>query len=417
LENNSRHIKSKSLTVQAWYRIKKNKLAVFGMVIIGIAILIALLGPNITPDSTPEANLVVSELREKGPGFTMKFLLVKKNIDEDQSGFFSKFWFGYPSKYDHKPINSYNFSGGKVLFDPYVGDAVASHQKIPVSLIDVVYALDDSKPQVLDSINQVFTVYERGNPNPITISFTELEKKIEKENIITKTYLLGTDQLGRDMLSRLMLGTRVSLSVGLVSVIISVFIGLMMGAISGFFRGWVDDLIMWVINVVWSIPTLLLVIAITLALGKGLVQVFVAVGLTMWVDVARVVRGQTLSLREKEFVEAGKALGFTNFRIIFNHVMPNVMGPVIVICAANFANAILIEAGLSFLGIGAQPPMASWGAMINDHRQFLFTESSYLAIVPGLAIMLIVLAFMLVGNGLRDAIDAKALDEEQAMGY
>src|ERR1019366_2237878 len=165
------------------------------------------------------------------------------------------------------------------------------------------------------------------------------------------------------------------------------------------------------INVVWSVPTLLLVIAITLALGKGFWQVFIAVGLTMWVEVARVIRGQIMSIREKEFVEAGRALGFSNFRIIFRHILPNVMGPVIVISAANFASAILIEAGLSFLGIGAQPPTASWGAMISAHRGFIIGHSPYLAILPGVAIMLMVLSFVLLGNGLRDALDTKMKDQ------
>ena len=142
---------------------------------------------------------------------------------------------------------------------------------------------------------------------------------------------------------------------------------------------------------------------------------FVAVGLTMWVEVARVIRGQVMSLREKEFIEAGRALGFRNARIIFRHVLPNVLGPVIVISAANFASAILTEAGLSFLGIGAQPPTASWGAMINAHRGYIIGDAPYLAFLPGLAIMLMVLAFVLLGNGLRDALDAKAVDDDQVM--
>ncbi|MCC7302203.1 MAG: ABC transporter permease [Bacteroidia bacterium] len=396
---------------------KRNRLAVFGMVTIGLCVLISLLGPNITPDSTPNGSIVVSELREKPPGYTARFLLVRKNIEEDDRSWISKAWNGRQNMYDHHPIIDYRFDGNFIYVKPYMGEGVISRQEVPHDIADVVFALDENQKQEVDSSAGKFRIHEKDNTELITISREELYTRIEEDFIVDRTYWLGTDQLGRDMLTRLLLGTRVSLSVGVVSVVISLFIGILLGAISGFFRGWVDDFIMWVINVVWSIPTLLLVIAITLALGKGLGQVFIAVGLTMWVDVARVVRGQTLSLREKEFVEAGRALGFTDFRIIIRHIMPNVMGPVIVICAANFANAILIEAGLSFLGIGAQPPTASWGAMINDHRQYLFTDSSYLAIVPGLAIMILVLAFMLVGNGLRDALDAKAIDEDQVMGY
>ncbi|HQI70993.1 MAG TPA: ABC transporter permease, partial [Bacteroidales bacterium] len=219
------------------------------------------------------------------------------------------------------------------------------------------------------------------------------------------------DRFGRDVLGQIMIGTRVSLSVGFISVFISLLIGILLGALAGYFRGWVDNIIMWFINVVWSIPTLLLVIAITFVLGKGFWQIFIAVGLTMWVEVARVVRGQFLSIREKEFVEAGVALGFTNTRIIFRHILPNVLAPVIVISAANFASAILIESGLSFLGIGVQPPMPSWGTMIKEHYGYIILDSAYLAIAPGIAIMLTVLAFMLTGNGLRDAMDVKMVNK------
>ena len=213
------------------------------------------------------------------------------------------------------------------------------------------------------------------------------------------------------MLSLLIIGTRVSLSVGFISVFISLIIGILLGSLAGFFRGWVDNIIVWFINVVWSIPTLLLVIAITFALGKGFWQVFIAVGLTMWVEVARVVRGQILSIREKEFVEAGRAMGFKNSRLIFNHILPNIMGAVIVISAANFASAILMEAGLSFLGIGVQPPMPSWGSMIKENYAYIILDSAYLAILPGIAIMIMVLSFMIIGNGLRDALDVKIVEK------
>ena len=152
-----------------------------------------------------------------------------------------------------------------------------------------------------------------------------------------------------------MVGSRISLFIGFIAVSISLFLGLFLGSLAGYFGGRVDSFIMWLINVTWSIPTLLLVIAITLALGKGFWQVFIAVGLTMWVEVARVVRGEVMSVKEKQYITAARALGFSDFRIIFRHIIPNIMTPVIVISAANFAASILIESGLSFLGIGAQP--------------------------------------------------------------
>jgi peptide/nickel transport system permease protein len=226
---------------------------------------------------------------------------------------------------------------------------------------------------------------------------------------VSRSFPLGTDRYGRDMLSRLILGARVSMLVGIIAVLISLIIGVTLGAIAGYFGGWIDSLIQWIINVIWSIPTILLVIAVSIALGKGFMQVFIAVGLTMWVEVARMVRGQVLSLRQMEFVEASKALGFSHWRAIFVHILPNISGPLSVVAASNFASAILIEAGLSFIGFGVQPPTASWGTMIRDHYGYIILDNAYLAVLPGLAIVSVVLAFIMLGNGLRDAMDVKGV--------
>jgi peptide/nickel transport system permease protein len=225
--------------------------------------------------------------------------------------------------------------------------------------------------------------------------------------ITSEKFLLGTDKFGRDILSRLLIGSRISLGVGLITVLISLTIGILLGALAGFFQGKIDDIIMWIINVIWSIPTLLIVFAFTLLLGKGFWQVFIAVGLTMWVNVARLVRGQVMAAKELQYVEAARVLGFSSFRIIFKHILPNIMGPVLVIAAANFASAIVIEAGLSFLGIGVQPPQPSWGLMIRENYNFIITQNPMLALAPGFAIMLLVLSFNLLGNGLRDALNVR----------
>lgn len=222
-----------------------------------------------------------------------------------------------------------------------------------------------------------------------------------------KKYFLGTDRYGRDILSRLLVGTRVSIAVGIVSVVLSLSIGIFLGSMAGWYGGIVDGAVMWLINILWSIPTLLLVFAITLTVGKGFWEVFIAIGLTSWVSAARLIRGQVLQLKEMDFVTAARALGFKNNRIIFKHILPNIAGPIMVIAAANFATAILIEAGLSFLGIGVQPPTPSWGLMIKEHYNFLITGTPLPAIVPGVAIMILVLAFNIVGNALRDAIDVR----------
>ncbi len=406
---------SHSLSYYTWLRLKKNKLAMFGLMVIGLSMLTALLGFSITPDSTPNANDQLLELSKKPPGFKIQMLEIKKNEATHKVNFFYKMMFGEVSDYRSIPFSSYRFDGTDIVCVEYTGNNKRVDSEIKFNIADVLYAINYDTPIKNNVKEGYIEFYELGSNKKIRKSITELRNEIIADNIITKKFILGTDPAGRDLLSRLMIGIRVSFSVGFVAVFISVFIGVLMGALAGYYRGWVDDVIIWFINVVWSVPTLLLVIAITLALGKGFWQVFIAVGLTMWVEVARVIRGQIMSIREKEFVEAGRALGFSNFRIIFRHVLPNVMGPVIVISAANFASAILIEAGLSFLGIGAQPPTASWGAMINAHRGYIIGDAPYLAFVPGIAIMIMVLAFVLLGNGLRDSMDTKVVDEDQTM--
>lgn len=219
----------------------------------------------------------------------------------------------------------------------------------------------------------------------------------------TQTAWLGTDRYGRDLLSRLMAGSAISLSVGAGAVLISLFLGLLLGGMAGYLGGRVDAVLSWFLQVMWSIPTLLMVLAITLAFGKGFWQVFLAIGLTMWVEVARIVRGQFLGLREQAYVQAAEALDLPAWRVMIRHMLPNAVGPLVVVCAANFSAAILIEAGLSFLGVGAQIPMPSWGNIVKEHAHLLTTDHAWLALIPGALIASLVLAFTWVGDGLRTA--------------
>jgi peptide/nickel transport system permease protein len=212
---------------------------------------------------------------------------------------------------------------------------------------------------------------------------------------------LGTDRYGRDLASRLMAGSAISLSVGAGSVLISLVLGLVLGGLAGYVGGRVDRIVSWFLQVMWSVPTLLMVLAITLAFGKGFWQVFLAIGLTMWVEVARIVRGQFLSLREQPYVESARALDLPAWRIMAKHMLPNALGPLVVVSAANFASTILIEAGLSFLGVGAQIPMPSWGNIVKEHTHLLTTDHAWLAILPGALIASLVLAFTWLGDGLR----------------
>ena len=359
-----------SLTQLALQKFKKNFWGVLSFGLIVICGLLALFAYVIAPDNSQNANQMHLSIHSKSPGFTVDILTVPSSIEREQS-VMSRWFFGKKNSDTETPISDYHFEGVYLEYMPYSGDDITG---IPKRL-------------ELDEVGD----YDA----------------FAKAHIETRTFYLGTDRYGRDLLSRMLVGTRISFTIGFVAVFISLLIGIFMGSLAGYFGGWIDKAIMWMINVTWSIPTLLLVIAITLALGKGFWQVFIAVGLTMWVEVARVVRGQVLGVKEMQYVTAARALGYADGRIIMRHILPNIMAPLIVISAANFAGAILIESGLSFLGIGAQPPMPSWGAMIKDHYSYIILGKPYLALIPGLAIMILVMAFMMVGNALRDALDVK----------
>ena len=382
-----------SLSRLAWSRFKKNISGMISLFVIIATVIIAILGYLITPDSSPMCNTQILEICTQKPGFSTEFLKIRKNQPLVIKSALSKMIMGEPSNYNYIPITSYKFN--KKNIDVTIFDPDNNNFKESYNIENVLF-------DISNSVGVDNTIVDNQS-----LSYSDMEHQIVSENIEKQFFLLGTDQFGRDLLSRLIIGTRVSLSVGAISVAISLLVGILLGSIAGFYRGTADDIIMWFINVVWSIPTLLLVIAITFAIGRGFWQIFIAVGLTMWVEVARVVRGQILGMREKEYVEAGFALGFSNLRIIAKHIIPNILSPVIVISAANFAAAILIEAGLSFLGIGVQPPMPSWGSMIKEYYSFIILDSAYLAIVPGIAIIILVLAFMTLGNALRDTLDVK----------
>ncbi|HET8829086.1 MAG TPA: ABC transporter permease [Pelobium sp.] len=359
---------------KSWQVFAKNKLSLIGLFFIGIISVSAFLGYWLTPDDSPMANDMHLELNIEKPGSTFTFIKLPKHPQPAKVNLFGRLLYGQATRFDLIPVANYRFQQDYLLYQGYLGPNERSEWK------QIKLSRFDGKTQA----------------------------QIQKENMTTKTFWLGTDIYGRDLLSRIIIGARVSLTVGFMAVLISLVLGISLGATAGFFGGKVDATISWLMNVLWSLPALLLVIAISFALGKGFWQVFIAVGLSMWVEVARLVRGQVLALKNTEFVEAARSLGFSNLRIIYIHILPNIMGAILVMAASNFASAILLEAGLSFLGFGAQPPMPTWGGMIKEHYGYIVMNGAYLALIPGLMIMLTVYAFNLITIGLRDLFDLKA---------
>lgn len=351
------------------------------MAFIGFTMLVALLAYVLAPDSSPNANTMMLELGAKAPGFSKQMLLLPKQQVATKASFTHRLLYGQSADYHYLPINQYHFEGDKIVVEHFIDEQLQDTISYVVSAI-----LPESQKDK---------------------SLTEQRIYLQKEHIKQQRFYLGSDRYGRDILSRLLIGARVSIGVGLVAVLLSLSIGVFLGAVAGYFGGWVDSVVMFVVNIFWSVPTLLLVFALTLTLGKGFWEIFVAIGLTMWVGAARLIRGQVLVLREMDYVIAAKAIGASSSRIIIRHILPNIAGPIIVVAASNFAAAILIEAGLSFLGIGIQPPQPSWGLMIKEHYNFLITNQPLAAIVPGLAIMLLVYSFNILGNALRDVMDVR----------
>jgi peptide/nickel transport system permease protein len=322
------------------HQLKKSKLFLGGAILCGILVIVGVLGYAITEDPTPNANQIVPEWSNLGPGTT-------------------------------------------------------------------VYYSQESSPESTPS----YLYWALGNPNtPRIIPFQGKLGQQNKPEYHSRTFWLGSDRFGRDILSRMIIGARISLSIGFFAMIASLLIGVIIGISSGYYGGKIDAFFSWLITVFWSVPTLLIALGLSMVFGKGYYQVLLATALSTWVEVARVVRGQTLQLKQREFILAAKITGFSNARIMFKHILPNLKGSLTVLATTNFASAILLEAGLGFLGLGVAPPTPSWGMMVKENLGYLVLDNSYLALVPGIAIMILVMAFNLMSMGLRDALDPYTKD-------
>lgn len=221
-------------------------------------------------------------------------------------------------------------------------------------------------------------------------------------------HMMGTDLYGRDILSRVLFGARISLQIGIFATVVTLLIGIPLGAIAGYRGGLADDIISWLVNVIFAFPFMLFVLAVVSVFkDPGIFLIYVAIGIVNWVQVCRVTRGQFISLRGREFVEAAHALGLPQHRIIFRHILPNAVAPIIVQATLGMGSIIMIEAGLAYLGFGAQPPTPSWGLMISEGQQYLGQGQWWWSMFPGVAIMYTVLAFNFLGDGLRDALDVR----------
>jgi len=335
----------------------KNPFFLIGFGMIFLFALTGFLGYSITEDKTPNCNQIMPEWAGLSPGSKV-YYIQKKRIEP----------------------RSWNFW--------LVGD---EHQGEILSVLKL-----DGQATGFQKDTAYFISQKNGERMAIPRNLYE-----ENAQVFERTFWLGSDPFGRDMLSRLIIGTRVSLSIGFLAMALSLLIGVVIGLVSGYFGGWVDGVLTWMITVFWSVPTLLIALGLSAFMGKGFYQVLIATGLSTWVEVARVVRGQTMQYKNKEFILSARITGFSSNHIMFKHILPNLSGSLTVLATTNFAAAILLEAGLGFLGLGVAPPTASWGMMVKENIGYLVLDQAYLAILPGLAIMILVMAFNLLAMGLR----------------
>ena len=354
--------------ITTWKKFTNNRQAVVGLFLLTLFSLSGLFCYLITPDNTSYGNNQIIEMQAMSPGHRQLFVV---SGTDQETGWISTLLSGKKNPKMQIPIQSYQIKGDELWIRKYVDEDTAVIERL--------------------SINEITD----GHP--------------EKFNNHLKyhTYWLGTDILGRDLLSRLLIGARVSISVAIIALLVALSVGILLGGLAGYYCGKTDAVILWLISVSWSIPTVLMVFALTIAMGKGLFQIFIAIGLTMWVNVARLVRGQFKQIREMDYIRAAQLMGFSDLRVIYRHMLPNIVGPLLVTSISILASAILIEAGLSFLGLGIQPPQPSWGLMVKENYHYLITRKPMLAIIPGLAILLLVLTFNWIGNGLRDALNER----------
>lgn len=365
-EKSLSHI-SLTYSQDVWRRLRSNKGALFGLIIIIALILFALIGPLLTNHSYDDGTLTLSNI---------------------------------PPRYEIYKVNNeyfYLHKNLKLYLTEEDGSIIKMLEKDSEDLF---------KKQLIYTVGNGNLIIDYSTKNILTLIDENGTAFESYKNVANKTNLLGTDHLGRDLLTRIMYGARVSLLVAVVAALVNFVIGMMYGGIAGYFGGRVDNIMMRIVDIISIIPLTLYVILIMVVLNSGLLSIIIALGSVYWVDMARVVRGQMLSLKEEEFVYAAKTIGTKPLKIITTHLLPNAMGAIIVTLTMLIPSAIFTEAFMSFIGLGVTAPMASWGTLCNEALESI-RSFSYQLFFPSIAICITMIAFNLMGDGLRDALDPK----------
>lgn len=400
-QKDAEKVSRKSLTYwqDAVRRLKQNKVAVVSLVIILIIVLMAVFVPLFWPIQYSDQVLDFSnippnlEVYEISDGNYIYVTKAYKAIEVSRDGELLQMYKVKKDDQDNR-MYIYDFEGKELIVD-YSLYMQAKKE----------YLALEKKAKKDPTIDLTEAQFNLDNAKKIEIRFDGNEI-LPTKTIRNKTYIFGTDYLGRDMFIRVIYGGRISLIVGFVAAFLNFVIGVLYGGISGYFGGRVDNIMMRIVDIIGSIPTLLYVILLMVIMSPGLGTIIVALSITHWLSMARIVRGQVLSLKEQEFVLAAKTLGASTKRIMLKHLIPNIMGPVMVSVTMQVPQAIFTEAFLSFVGLGISAPKASWGALCNDALAGLFTYP-YQLFYPAVAISITILAFNLFGDGLRDALDPK----------
>jgi peptide/nickel transport system permease protein len=363
-------------TSSLWQRLRSSRAALASLYVIGIACLLAIFAYPFAPDGSPNATRIITELKDKPPGFSALFLKVPSQPVPAKKSAVERLFAGSPPQYRLLPLSAFFFARDTIVVEHYISQRQRETMAFPIN---------DLLP--------------RGKER---LDLGRQQRYIYHHNIDRSTFILGTDSQGRDVLSRLLIATRTSLLAGLVAVLLSLSIGTLLGILAGYYRGLLSAVVTYLVDVLSAIPLPLLVFALTLSIGRGFWQICIAVGLAMWVSTARLIRRQIIRLKELDYVQAAHLLGLSRIRVLFHHILPNMGGALLTTAISSFAAAILIEGGLSFLGIGIQPPIPSWGAMAREGFSAMGANRVVMTLVPGLAITILALAFHTLSHAIRN---------------